>query len=215
MGGVSVYRVGDDDDELVVARHGGYVPNVSGAAMAHGSDAAFGDCRLFDGRRDPGRRSGGVRFGSFRPAPGHDVGAGGSDRADPVVGLRTVYRAAGAGSVPHTVHGAGCVGRNSGAPGGTLARFGARFPAGLCVSMRSSDGEFRCLHRGRICEDDELRDGDGADGRGGVYVGNRGSGAWDGVERVAVWRIAGKWSNCKWRDRRGAELTAGVTLWEY
>ena len=97
----------------------------------------------------------------YRPPPRHGHRAAGRNRDGPAVGLRAVHGAAGLGSVSDSVHGAGRVGRHSGASVRALARFGARIPARLFVSVRRAAGRFGGLHRARSRQEHGLRDRDG------------------------------------------------------
>src|ERR1041385_1976815 len=116
----------DDDDELRLARDPGHVSHVPATGLGLHAGPARRAHRVLDGRRDHRRALCRPPLGPVRAAPGDRRRAGGGDPRDPALGLRAFAPAAGDRGVPDAVHGAGGVGRHSGAHHGAGARCGAR-----------------------------------------------------------------------------------------
>ena len=130
----------DDDDELRLARHAGYVSNLPAAPVGNAPDPARGDHCHLHGGSDSRRPADWLVVRPLRTPPHDGRRTRLRNRTGPAVGLRSVSGLAGRRSFPDPVHGAGSVGHHSRAPLRIVARLGARIPSRIRLPVWRASG---------------------------------------------------------------------------
>src|SRR6266550_5829153 len=108
--------VADDDDELCLPRHPGYVPDPSQTTMGLQSAKGGGGNSLFNGRRHCRWSPFWTLVGPFRSPPFDDHSTSMCTRCYPSVGIFALAWIARGGWVLDAVYGSGCLGCHTGAP---------------------------------------------------------------------------------------------------
>src|SRR6266851_4763479 len=183
---VSLFDSLDDDDELRLAWHAGYVPNLPPAPLGHGSDPARRDHRDLHGGSAPRRHAGRLFVRPFRTPPCNGRRTRQCDRVGAAVGLRPVSDVAGRRSFPDPVHGAGSVGHHSRSPLGIVARLGTRIPSRIRLPVWRASGRIGRLRGGDSRPAYELCKRHGSDRTCGVHAGGGGGSFGAREERHSV-----------------------------